>query len=65
MPLHVAVGAAEQGPGRAIYWQDDFFGNITASSYLFGNPGLDGSAGKMRSAMRIVYAARADSGPLA
>jgi aromatic ring-opening dioxygenase catalytic subunit (LigB family) len=36
MPLHVAVGAAEADPGQVVYWQDDFFGNITASSYRFG-----------------------------
>lgn len=36
MPLHVAVGAAEDEPGRAVYRQDDFFGAITLSSYRFG-----------------------------
>lgn len=36
MPLHVAVGAAEQEPGRTVYRQDDFFGAITMSSHRFG-----------------------------
>lgn len=36
IPLHVAVGAAEQEPGRIIYSQDDFFGTISLSSYRFG-----------------------------
>ncbi len=37
MPLHVAVGAAEEEPGRSLYRQDDFFGAITLSSYRFGS----------------------------
>ncbi len=37
MPLHVAVGAAEQDPGRVLYRQEDFFGAITLSSYRFGS----------------------------
>ena len=36
MPLHVAVGAAEEEPGRVIYGQEDFLGTITLSSYRFG-----------------------------
>jgi aromatic ring-opening dioxygenase catalytic subunit (LigB family) len=36
LPLHVAVGAAEQETGQLIYRQDDFFGAITLSSYQFG-----------------------------
>jgi aromatic ring-opening dioxygenase catalytic subunit (LigB family) len=45
MPLHVAVGAAEEEPGQVIYWQGDFFGNITASSYRFGAWASNGNAG--------------------
>ncbi len=37
MPLHVAVGAAEEEPGRVLYRQEDFFGAITLSSYQFGS----------------------------
>ena len=37
LPLHVAVGAAEQEPAKIIYWQDDFLGKITMSSYRFGS----------------------------
>jgi hypothetical protein len=37
LPLHVAVGAAEQEPAKVIYWQDDFFDKITMSSYRFGS----------------------------
>ena len=36
MPLHAAVGAAEEEPGRILYTQDDFLGRITLSSYRFG-----------------------------
>lgn len=36
IPLHVAVGAAEGEPGRAIYRQEDFLGEITLSAYRFG-----------------------------
>jgi aromatic ring-opening dioxygenase catalytic subunit (LigB family) len=36
MPLHVAVGAAGEEPGRIVYAQDDFLGTITLSSYRFG-----------------------------
>lgn len=36
VPLHVVMGAAEQEPARVIYAQDDFFGDITMSSYGFG-----------------------------
>ena len=37
MPLHVAVGAAEDEPARVLYRQEDFFGAITLSSYRFGS----------------------------
>ncbi len=37
IPLHVAVGAAEDEPGTAIYQQNDFFGQISVSSYRFGD----------------------------
>jgi aromatic ring-opening dioxygenase catalytic subunit (LigB family) len=36
LPLMVAVGAAEHEPATRIYHQDDFFGGITVSSYMFG-----------------------------
>jgi len=36
IPLHVAVGAAEDEPGAVIYQQNDFFGQISMSSYRFG-----------------------------
>ena len=36
MPLHVAVGAAEDEPGRMIFDQEDFLGTIALSSYRFG-----------------------------
>lgn len=36
LPLHVAVGAAESEPGQVIYKQEDFFNQITLSSYRFG-----------------------------
>ena len=36
VPLHVAVGAAEDEPAEIIYRQDDLFGQITMSSYRFG-----------------------------
>jgi aromatic ring-opening dioxygenase catalytic subunit (LigB family) len=36
IPLMVAVGAAEDEPGTAIYHQDDLMGGITASSFRFG-----------------------------
>jgi aromatic ring-opening dioxygenase catalytic subunit (LigB family) len=36
MPLHVAVGAAEEEPARAIYHEEDFLGAIALSSYRFG-----------------------------
>jgi hypothetical protein len=32
----VAVGAAEQEPGACVYHEDSFFGNVTASSFRFG-----------------------------
>jgi aromatic ring-opening dioxygenase catalytic subunit (LigB family) len=36
LPLHVAVGAAAEEPGRIVYHQDDFLGKIALSSYCFG-----------------------------
>lgn len=36
LPLMVAVGAAGSDPGRCVYHQDDLFGGITVSSFLFG-----------------------------
>ena len=36
MPLHVAVGAAEEEPGRISYREEDFLGAIALSSYRFG-----------------------------
>src|SRR5262249_33470291 len=36
IPLHVAVGAAEQEPGQLIYHEQDFLGAIALSSYRFG-----------------------------
>lgn len=36
VPLHVALGAAEEERAQVIYHQKDFFGNITMSSYRFG-----------------------------
>ena len=36
LPLMVAVGAAGDDPGRCVYHQDNFFGVITASSFIFG-----------------------------
>lgn len=36
IPLMVAVGAAADEPGRCVYHQDDFFGAISASSFMFG-----------------------------
>ena len=36
LPLMVAVGAASEEPGRCVYHQDDFFGGISVSSFMFG-----------------------------
>ncbi|MBW4051477.1 MAG: dioxygenase [Proteobacteria bacterium] len=36
LPLHVAVGAAEEEPGAVNYREDDFLGSIALSSYRFG-----------------------------
>jgi aromatic ring-opening dioxygenase catalytic subunit (LigB family) len=36
LPLMVAVGAAADEPGRCVYHQDDFFGGISVSSFVFG-----------------------------
>jgi aromatic ring-opening dioxygenase catalytic subunit (LigB family) len=37
IPLHVAVGAAEEEPGYVIYHEDDFFGFLAVSSFRFGD----------------------------
>lgn len=36
LPLMVAVGAAEQDIATRVYYEQDFFGGITVSSYKFG-----------------------------
>lgn len=36
IPLMVALGAAEQETGACVYHEDDFFGNLTVSSFRFG-----------------------------
>lgn len=36
LPLMSAVGAAEQDKATCIYYQNDFFGGITSSSFRFG-----------------------------
>lgn len=36
LPLMVAVGAAESESARCVYHEDDFFGGITVSSFMFG-----------------------------
>jgi aromatic ring-opening dioxygenase catalytic subunit (LigB family) len=36
IPLHVAVGAAEEEPGALIYREESFLGRLTLSSYRFG-----------------------------
>lgn len=36
LPLMVVVGAAADEPGRCVYHQDDFFGGINVSSFMFG-----------------------------
>ncbi|WP_290659296.1 hypothetical protein [Aquabacterium sp.] len=36
MPLMVAVGAAESESAQCVYHEDDFFGSITVSSFMFG-----------------------------
>lgn len=36
IPLMVALGAAEQEPAACVYHEDDFFGNLTVSSFRFG-----------------------------
>ncbi|AOV17987.1 dioxygenase [Acidihalobacter aeolianus] len=38
IPLMVALGAAEQENASLTYHQKDFFGNLTASSFRFGQP---------------------------
>jgi len=37
LPLMVAVGAAADERARCVYHQDDFFGGITVSSFMFGD----------------------------
>jgi aromatic ring-opening dioxygenase catalytic subunit (LigB family) len=37
LPLMVAVGAAGDDRGTCVYHQDDFFGGITVSSFMFGH----------------------------
>jgi aromatic ring-opening dioxygenase catalytic subunit (LigB family) len=41
VPLFVAVGAAEEEPGKVIYREEDFFGMITLSNYQFGRVGRE------------------------
>ena len=36
IPLHVALGAAEDEPAYRVYHERDFMGGVTASSYRFG-----------------------------
>lgn len=36
LPLMVAVGAAESDPGTLVYHEDNFFGGISVSSFMFG-----------------------------
>jgi len=36
LPLMVAVGAAGNDRATCVYHQDDFFGRITVSSFMFG-----------------------------
>ncbi len=36
VPLMVAVGAAEGESARCVYHEDNFFGGITVSSFMFG-----------------------------
>lgn len=36
VPLMTAVGAAEQDKASCVYYQNDFFGGITVSSFRFG-----------------------------
>jgi len=36
LPLMVAVGAAGNDRATCAYHQDDFFGGITVSSFMFG-----------------------------
>jgi hypothetical protein len=35
-PLMVAVGAAESGIASRVYHEDNFFGGISVSSFMFG-----------------------------
>jgi len=36
LPLMVAVGAAGNDRATCVYHQNDFFGGITVSSFMFG-----------------------------
>lgn len=36
LPLMVAVGAADSESARCVYHEEDFFGGITVSSFMFG-----------------------------
>lgn len=36
LPLMVAVGAAQNDAGTCVYHEDDFFGGIAVSSFMFG-----------------------------
>lgn len=36
LPLMVAAGAAGNDAARCIYHEDDFFGGIAVSSFMFG-----------------------------
>jgi aromatic ring-opening dioxygenase catalytic subunit (LigB family) len=36
IPLMVAAGAADEEPGERVYFEDEFFGGLTVSSYRFG-----------------------------
>jgi aromatic ring-opening dioxygenase catalytic subunit (LigB family) len=36
LPLMVALGAAEDEPAACVYHEDDFFGNLSVSSFRFG-----------------------------
>jgi aromatic ring-opening dioxygenase catalytic subunit (LigB family) len=36
IPLHAAVGAAEEDPAQIVYRQEDYLGPVTLSSFRFG-----------------------------
>jgi aromatic ring-opening dioxygenase catalytic subunit (LigB family) len=52
IPLMVAVGAAGDDVGARVYYQSDFMGAITVSSYRFGAPAVT-VTGQMREEMRL------------